>query len=436
MTIQQMVEPMRQPGEPTEDLPCGFAYVLKGGVTSAQGFVAAGVHAGFRADPQRKDFALVLADQPGPAAATFTQNVFCAAPIMVSRQHLDGVSYGTARAVIINSGNANAATGSIGMEAAQESARIAAEAIGCTTDEVLVASTGVIGQHLPMEPFAPGIADALAVASSEGGHEAARAIMTTDTVPKECAVTFDGSALGFDGVTFTVGGMAKGSGMIMPNMATMISVITTDAPVPAQALHEALLAAVKTSFNKVTVDSDTSTNDCCFVLSSGLAAPKATAQFDLGTAGYDAFAQALKLVTTNLARQQAKDGEGATRLVTVNVTGAANDVDADLAARAIANSPLVKTAIYGHDCNWGRIAAAAGRSGAKFEQLKVDIDIMGLPVCRGGLTVLFDEDEALKRFEEPEIIIDIDLGAGEAKTTMWTCDFSHEYVTINGDYRT
>ena len=229
--------------------------------------------------------------------------------------------------------------------------------------------------------------------------------------------------------------MSKGSGMIMPNMATMIAIVTTDAPIAAAHLSQILRDAVGVSFNKITVDSDTSTNDTCVTLASGAAAPGA-APIEPGTPAYRALAAAYKEVCTHLARMMAADGEGATRLVTVHVAGAATDADADAAARTIANSPLVKTAIYGHDANWGRIAAAAGRSGAAFRQEDVSIDIMGMPVCRGGLTVAFDEEEALRRFEAPEIAIDVNLGAGTCETTMWTCDFSHDYVTINGDYRT
>lgn len=417
----------------------GFSYVEDGGVSSAKGFSAAGVHAGFRADPNRLDFALVVADEPCAAAAMFTQNIFCAAPVQVSKEHLcegacAGPAYGTARAVVINSGCANAATGEPGMANAREMARLTAEAVGCPTEEVLVASTGVIGVHLPMDPVACGAPLAAAAACPEGGASAARAIMTTDTVPKECAVTFSGDEIGYPGLSFTVGGMAKGSGMIMPNMATMISVITTDAPVLAPDLHAALKVAVDVSFNKVTVDSDTSTNDSCFAFASGAAAPGMPA-FEAGTPAYETFASAIKQVCISLARLMATDGEGATKLVTVNLCGARDDAEADLAARAVANSPLVKTAIYGHDANWGRIAGALGRSGARFAQEDVSIDIMGMPVCRAGLTVAFDEDEALARFEQDEIVIDVDLGSGDAKTTLWTCDFSHEYVSINGDYR-
>ena len=424
----------------------GFPYREDGGVTSAEGFAAAGVHAGFRANPNKFDLALVVADEPAAAAGMFTQNVFCAAPVQVSRAHLqatggsaaDGLPvHGTARAVVINSGNANAATGDIGNQHAEEMANITAEAVGCPTDEVLVASTGVIGVHLPMDPFETGvpIAQEQLSAAAAGGHDAALAIMTTDTVPKECAVTFEGDDIGCPGATFTVGGMAKGSGMIMPNMATMISVITTDAPLAPSALAHALKKAVDASFNKVTVDSDTSTNDTCILLASGAAAPHAQ-PFELESEAYATFEKALLQVCTTLARAMAQDGEGATRLITVTVKGAATDEDADLAARAIANSPLVKTAVFGHDANWGRIAAAAGRSGAAFAQENVSITMMGMPVCKDGLTLIFDEEEALRRFEAPEIPIVVDLGAGNAHTTVWTCDLTHDYVTINGDYRT
>ena len=228
--------------------------------------------------------------------------------------------------------------------------------------------------------------------------------------------------------------MCKGAGMIMPNMATMIAVITTDVPIAAPDLSQALTAAVNKSFNKVTVDSDTSTNDTCFALASGAAAPDGPA-FTSGTPAFDAFQRALDQLATTLARKMAADGEGATRLITVTVRGAATADDADAAARTVANSPLVKTAVCGRDANWGRIAAAIGKSGAVFRQEDASIDIMGLPVCRGGLAQAFDEDEALRRFEQPEIVIDVDLGAGEARTTVWTCDFTHEYITINGDYR-
>lgn len=409
--------------------------VPQGGVTSAAGFRAAGVHAGFRKNPARADLALIVADKPAAAAGVFTTNRFCAAPVQVSRAHLGGAGFGTVRAVAINSGNANAATGDDGLDVARDTCEIVAQVVGCETDEVLVASTGVIGVPLDIAPFETGVPAAMDALSRAGGADAARAIMTTDTHPKEYAVTYESSSLEYVGATFTVGGMCKGSGMIMPHMATMIALITTDAPVAPAVVHELLASTVNQTFNKVTVDSDTSTNDTCIMLASGAAAPGA-ALIEPGTDAYDELARAVYVVCEALARAIAADGEGASKLVTVTVTGAANDDEADLAARAVANSPLVKTAIAGHDCNWGRIAMALGKCGASFDQADVSIDIMGLPVCRGGLTVPFDEDEALRRFEAPEIIITADLGAGAGAATVWTCDLTHDYITINGDYRT
>ena len=410
-------------------------FIEDGAITCAKGFTAGGIHAGFRKDPRRLDMALVVADELCAAAGVFTTNVFCAAPVIVSREHLNGTGAGTARAIVVNSGIANAATGDTGLAKARETADIVAGFVGCAAEDVLVASTGVIGQQLDTKPFESGVPALLEGITDtvQAGHDAARAIMTTDTVPKECAVSYVSADPALGGATITVGGMVKGSGMIMPNMATMISVVTTDAPVDSELLHEILLSCAKKSFNKVTVDSDTSTNDTCFMMASGKACP--SARIERGSRAHRELKAAVMAVCTDLARKIATDGEGATKLVTVNVAGAASDADADLAARAIANSPLVKTAIFGHDCNWGRIAAAVGKSGARFQQTDCSIDIMGMPVCRKGLNVEFSEDEALRRFEDPEIVIDVQLGAGNAATTVWTCDFTHEYVTINGDYR-
>ena len=411
--------------------------VPEGGVTSARGFKAAGIHAGFRHDPARADFALLVADEPVSAAGVFTTNRFCAAPVTVSREHLGGASqgFGKVRAVAVNSGNANAATGEPGLAVARETCDIVSQVVGCEPTQVLVSSTGVIGQQLDIAPFEAGIPAAFEQCSRDGGASVARAIMTTDTRPKEYAVTYESGVLEYVGCTFTVGGCVKGSGMIMPNMATMIALITTDAPVEPETLHRMLAACVNETFNKVTVDSDTSTNDTCILLASGAAAPDCEPICE-GSEAYEELAYALKVVCESLARAIAADGEGASRLITVNVTGAPSDEDADTAARAVANSPLVKTAVAGHDCNWGRIAMALGKCGVVFDQQDVSIDIMGMPVCRDGLTVPFDEDEALRRVEAPEITIWADLGAGEGEATVWTCDLTHEYIVINGDYRT
>lgn len=418
------------------DEPFQMSPIEGGGVASAAGFTAAGVHAGFRKNPERADLALIAAERPVAAAGTFTTNRFCAAPVQVSREHLGGAGkgYGLMRAVVVNSGNANAATGTPGLAVAHKTCEVVARELGCASEEVLVASTGVIGVPLAFAPFEQGVPQAVASLSREGAHAAARAIMTTDTRAKECAVAYASEAPGYEGARFTVGGMCKGSGMIMPNMATMIAVITTDAPVVPRALHAALASAVRMTFNKVTVDSDSSTNDTCVMLASGAAAPAVT-PIEEGTPAFAELCRAVRAVCETLARAIAADGEGASKLVTVTVRGAATDADADTAARSVANSPLVKTAIAGRDCNWGRIAAALGKCGVPFEQERVDIDIMGMPVCRAGLTVPFDEDEALRRFEAPEIVIEADLGAGTCSTTVWTCDLTHEYVSINADYR-
>lgn len=406
---------------------------IPGGVTAPKGFRAWGVHCGVKSKKaDKKDLALILSDQECAAAAVYTMNRVKAAPLYVTMEHLED---GTAWGVAANSGNANACC-PMSHEYAEEMARLAARATGRAPADFVVASTGVIGQTLNIAAIRAGMPAAAAglTAGPEGSDAAARAIMTTDTCPKHGSVSFSGDGIGYPGVTFTVGGMCKGAGMIMPNMATMIAIITTDVPIAAPDLSQALTAAVNKSFNKVTVDSDTSTNDTCFALASGAAAPDGPA-FTPGTPAFDAFQRALDQLATTLARKMAADGEGATRLITVTVRGAATADDADAAARTVANSPLVKTAVYGHDANWGRVAAALGRSGARFNQEDVDIDILGLPVCRAGLVVDFDEEEALRRFEEPEVAIEVDLHAGEESATMWTCDFSHEYVTINGDYR-
>ena len=397
---------------------------IEGGVTAPRGVKAAGIHAGFRQNPERLDAALVVVEGPHiESSGMFTKNVFCAAPVQVCRELL---AAGPAHAVILNSGNANAATGKPGLDIARKTADVTARALGLEAGQVLVASTGVIGVELPWDPYETGIPALIDALSEDGGHDAACAIMTTDTHPKECAACFE-----FEGHIYSIGGMVKGSGMIQPNMATMLAVLTTDMPLGRSSAKEALRRAVNASFNKVTVDSDTSTNDSAFFFTSG-AAPEPVDD----DAAFEVFARVLRAVCENLARQIAADGEGATKLVTVNVGDAASEADADTAARAIANSPLVKTAIAGHDCNWGRIAAALGRSGAKFKQENVDIDIMGMPVLRNGLPIGFDEDEALRRFEAPEIVIDVALGTGKgASARVWTCDLTHEYIHINADYR-
>ena len=386
------------------DIPAPFTFEgarAEGGVCAPLGFAASGVHAGFKADPERLDLALVAADRPCAVAAVFTTNLFCAAPVIVDREHI--AAAGTARAVVVNSGCANAATGEPGVVNARTTASLVAELIGCPAEQVLVASTGVIGQHLPMGVMEQGIPEAFAALGRDAlacDLAAAQAIMTTDTEPKQAAVVYVDAS----GATYTVGGMCKGSGMISPNMATMIAVVTTDAPVSSAALNLALHRAADATFNRVTVDSDTSTNDTCIALASGAAG--GSPLDEACGERYEAFCAALTAVCDELARKIAADGEGATRLVRVVVTGARDDTD-----------------------------AALGRSGARFDQRDVDIDILGIPVCRDGLVVDFDEDEALRRFENPQVDIVCDLGAGEGRATIWTCDLTHGYISINADYR-
>ena len=402
------------------------AFHNEAGVTFPQGFKAAGVKAGIKKSGNL-DVAVIYTEKEAAVAGTFTQNAVAAAPVFASKAV---VATGTAHAIVANAGCANACTGEQGEKDAKATQEIAAEALGCTPQDVVVASTGVIGVPLPMDKLEVGVKDAISKLSADGGSAASQAIMTTDTHPKTAALEIE---LGGKKVRFGV--IAKGSGMIQPNMATMLCVMSTDAALTEEAAHEALLAAVKQTFNKVTVDSDTSTNDTAVLLATGKAAP-AGERIGLDSPAYPALAAGIKAVCGELARKIAADGEGSTKLVTVNVLGAANDTDADTVARSIANSPLVKTAIFGHDANWGRVAAAAGKCGVAFDQSRVDIDFMGVPVCRAGLTVPMDEDDMLRRFEAPEIDIAVDLHDGDASCRIWTCDLTHDYVTINGDYRT
>jgi len=416
--------------------PKGASIATTGTITDAVGVAAGGLHAGFRRNPAQYDLALVVLPAGTTAAGMFTRNVFCAAPVMVSKEH---VATGHARAIVLNSGIANAAMGTEGLAVARQSAELVASALDAEPEEILVASTGVIGVPLPLEPFETGIPQLIADlgpadgTDHAGGIAAARAIMTTDTVPKHLSLAVELPQCDGGTLTVHIGGMCKGSGMIMPDMATMLSVLTCDAAVAPEALDAALHAAVNVSFNKVTIDSDTSTNDTVFLVATGAVGGDTITE---DHPAYPAFEAALAELCEELARKIAADGEGATKLITVEVEGALDDYEADLAARAIANSPLVKTAVAGHDANWGRIAAAVGKSGAHFHQEDVSIDIMSLPVLRHGLPVPFSEEEALARFESPEIVLHVSLGAGPASTRIWTCDFTHDYITINGDYRT
>ena len=415
-----------------------FKIVKNGGVTTARGFLAAGVHAGFRRNPERADLALVVCeDALAQTCATFTQNKFAAAPVQFCKRQIGarGGDVGVCgiKAVAINSGNANAATGDAGRSVAEASAEIVAKELKCDRTEILVASTGVIGEQLPLEPFETGIPNCIANLSKYAGGDAARAIMTTDLTTKQFAIEISGEVLNLKEKTYHIGGMTKGSGMIQPNMATMIALVTTDIPLSAEAQSKAFRHAISKSFNCVTVDSDTSTNDSAFFMSSGKIYDND--EIEVGTSEYQTFEGLLKFVCIELAKMIAKDGEGATRIVQVCVEGAKNDSQAEDAARSVANSPLVKTAIAGRDANWGRVAAALGKSSAEFSQENVDIDFLKIPVLRSGLQVDFDEELALRKFENEQIDIDINLGEGAGHSVIWTCDLTHDYISINADYR-
>lgn len=399
---------------------------IDGGVAAAEGFLVAGIASGVKKSGKR-DLAIVATKngEAVPAAAVFTQSSMAAAPVQVSREHIAG---GVARAVVINSGNANACTGERGLADARAMAAAAAQALACEPSQVIVSSTGVIGQPLPIDTITAGIAEAVEELDVNTGTEAAEAIMTTDTHPKEIAVQFD---VGDE--RYVVGGMAKGVGMIMPNMATMLSVITTDAPLTTAACDAALRAAVGATFNRITVDGDTSTNDMCVLMASGGAGG---AEITPDSPAFAPVAAAVRLVCAELARMIVRDGEGATKLIEVTVRSAASEADAHDCAMSIANSPLFKTAIFGGDANWGRVAMAVGKSSAQVDPSKLDISFAGLLTCQGGMPVPFSEEEAAAALAQDCVEVVVDLHVGDAEVTVWTCDLTYEYVRINGEYRT
>ena len=396
---------------------------MAGGVASARGFRAAGVAAGIKPSGAL-DLALIASDLPAHATAVFTTNRAVAAAVTLSRQHL-AHSNGTVRAIVVNSGCANACTGDEGMNAARVMTTETARLVGCPAEQVLVASTGVIGVQLPLEKIRAGIPQAFRALGADQGSAAARAIMTTDPFPKEAATRV---ALG--GREVVIGGMAKGSGMIEPMLATMLGFVTTDAAVPPALLDRALREAVNESFNAITVDGDCSTNDCVMLLANGASG------VSIDDSSYAQFVAGLTAVCRELALGIVRGGEGATKLVRVTVTGAASEADARRAAKVIANSMLVKTAIHGGDPNWGRLVCAAGRAGVAFDQSRAAVTI--------GPTVLFEQGqphddraaEAAEYLKGKDLAVGVNLGVGAAESTVWTCDLSAEYVRINADYRT
>jgi glutamate N-acetyltransferase/amino-acid N-acetyltransferase len=398
---------------------------VEGGVTAARGFRACGVAAGIKYQ-NRKDMALLVADVPADVAAVYTTSKVAAAPVQVDRERTRA---GQAQAVVVNSGCANACTGETGLKNAREMARVTAEALGIDEKLVLVCSTGVIGVNLPMDRIAAGAKLAAAALCRTGGHDAACAIMTTDTVDKQVAVELE-----IDGKTVCIGGMCKGSGMIEPNMATMLGFLTTDAAVHPKALDQALREAVEVSFNRVVVDGDRSTNDTVILMASGVAGNQLMTPYH---PQWQYFVDALTLVCLELGKKMVLDGEGATKFVTVRVKGARTCEDAQLAARAISTSALVKTSWFGIDPNWGRVIAAVGYSGAEVDDQKVQIyygDICAYDQGRVVDTALLKAMQDVMRKRAFDVTVNLNLGDGE--DTIYTCDFSYDYVKINAEYTT
>ena len=402
--------------------------IVSGGVCAAQGFKAAGIHCGIRKNRSKKDLALIASETACSAAAVYTTNLVKGAPLIVTKAHLRN---GTARAVICNSGNANTCNAD-GLEIAEKMSDLAAGALGISPEDMVVASTGVIGQKLDIAPIAAGIGPLAAALSPEGSMDACEAIMTTDTQPKEIAVEF---TLG--GKTCRLGGIAKGSGMIHPNMATMLVFLTTDAAIAPEMLQKALSTDVQSTFNMVSVDGDTSTNDMVTVLANGCAGNEIiTAEGE----DFSAFMAALNTVTVWLCRAIASDGEGATKLLECSVTGAADLSAARAVAKSVVCSSLTKAAMFGEDANWGRVLCAIGYSGVPVDVSKVGVSFRSeageVEVCRDGAGVDFSEEKAAEVLHEKEIRILVRLGDGDAASTAWGCDLTYEYVKINGDYRT
>lgn len=404
--------------------------VIEGGVCAAKGFKASGVYCGIKENPTKKnDIALIVSDVMCNAAGVYTQNKVKGAPVIVTKKNLEK-SGGKAKAVIVNSKNANTCNAD-GEEKADKMCRLVSDAVGIKPEEVIVASTGVIGQILPIEPIEKAVPQLVEKLSYDGNIEAATAIMTTDTVKKEYAVEFE-----IGGKVVHLGGMAKGSGMIHPNMATTLNFITTDAAISSEMLQKALSEIVKITYNCLSVDGDQSTNDTCMLMSNGLAENDEIA---CEGADFDTFKAALYQVMANLTRMLAKDGEGATKLLTC-VCSCAPDLDtAIIVAKSVIRSPLFKCAMFGSDANWGRVLCAVGYAEADFDINKVDVDLGSsvgkIAVCRNGAGVEFSEDEAKKILSEDEIEICISLNQGNAQATAWGCDLTYDYVKINGDYR-
>ena len=402
--------------------------VISGGVCAAKGFTAGGIHCGIRKNKEKRDLSIIYSEVPGAAAATYTTNLVKGAPLLVTKKH---ISNGYAQAIICNSGNANTCNAN-GVEIAEQMCSLLADGIKIKADDIIVASTGVIGQPLDIEPIAKGIPALISSLSENGSDDAAEGIMTTDTIKKEIAVEFTAG-----GKTCKIGGIAKGSGMIHPNMATMLVFITTDAAISPDMLQKALSGDIKNTFNMVSVDGDTSTNDMVTVIANGMAGNDI---IDSENEDYFEFMKALNTVNMNLCRMIAGDGEGATKLLECKVSGAKDKETAKIVAKSVICSSLLKAAMFGADANWGRVLCAIGYSGADVDVNKIDVSSKSnkgeIPVCVNGAGIEFSEEFAKEILLEKEIEILISLKSGDACSTAWGCDLTYDYVKINGDYRT
>ncbi len=402
--------------------------LIEGGICAAKGFTASGIHCGIRKNKTKKDLSLICSEVRANAAAVYTTNLVKGAPLLVTKKH---ISDGHAQAIVCNSGNANTCNAN-GVEIAEKMSDLTAAALGISPADVVVASTGVIGQPLDLEPIAAGLPVLAGTLSNEGGDDAAEGIMTTDTVMKKVAVEFT-----VGGKTCRIGGIAKGSGMIHPNMATMLVFITTDTAISSGMLQKALSTDIADTFNMVSVDGDTSTNDMVVVLANGLAG---NSEITEDGEDFAAFMKALNTVTVHLCRMIAGDGEGASKLLECSVTGAKDIVTAKTVAKSVICSSLLKAAMFGADANWGRVLCAIGYSGADVDVGKIDVSFRSpkgsIAVCRSGVGIDFSEETAKTILLEKEIEILVGLNDGSAGATAWGCDLTYEYVRINGDYRT
>ncbi len=402
--------------------------LINGGICAAKGFTAGGIHCGIRKNKTKRDLALIFSETKASAAAVYTTNLVKGAPLAVTKMHLMD---GKAQAVICNSGNANTCNAD-GIEVAQKMAELTADALGINEDDIVVASTGVIGQPLDITPIKEGLPALKEALGNDNSAEAAEGIMTTDTVKKEIAVSFE-----IGGVECKIGGIAKGSGMIHPNMATMLVFVTSDVKIAPEMLQKALSSDIQNTFNMVSVDGDTSTNDMVCVLANGMAGNKEITE---DGEDFDTFMKALNTVTVHLCRMIAGDGEGATKLLECRVTGAADEETSKTVAKSVICSSLTKAAMFGADANWGRVLCAIGYSGAEVDVNKVDVSFESakgvIPVCKDGSGIEFSEEIAKEILLEKEIIINVGLNSGDFSSTAWGCDLTYEYVKINGDYRT